>query len=112
MLAHLLFTSLLSSLVLADRYRFGISNIAIRTTRDLREDDLVLAIGAVSNSAEIGSETFYLGGGHNSDEVIALNNLTQEITIDDRSADLSIAFGLVNIGDGPEIDIALRKCTR
>jgi hypothetical protein len=88
----------LTNLTLAGRYRFGIQEIDVGLPRDLKEDDLLLVIASTSGSGN-NSKTWSLGTAVEN-STIKWTNLTQEIEVPAKAANLSVAIGVFNSPGG------------
>lgn len=100
--------SILSSLLLihmtvAVRFSFSIKDITVGRTRDLKEDDLVLAIASNTGVGNY-SNVFFLGP-IEADQSIKWTNLTQEIDVPTDARNISVALGITNTADATEANI-------
>jgi hypothetical protein len=94
---------LLVNITLAVRVSFSIQEIIVGTTRDISEDDLVLAI-AFNTGSSSNNRTWSLGSVEEND-IIKWNNLTQEIDVPASASNLSVAIGILNTPDEDEATI-------
>lgn len=85
---------LLASLALASRFKFIVQSVDVGVTRDMQEDDLILAIGTKTNSGTTNS-TWALGSVVEGDS-IKWDNLTTEIEVPATGSNLSIGIGILN----------------
>lgn len=99
MISKLFSLALLIVLTAADKYRFQVTNITTGTPRSTPADDLFLAIGAVSGNKPLGSAIWDLIGGHFQGTYIAGGEWWREIEVEDPEANLTVAFGVMNVGD-------------
>ncbi|KAH7392861.1 hypothetical protein BKA66DRAFT_457061 [Pyrenochaeta sp. MPI-SDFR-AT-0127] len=84
--------------VLADRYRFSVTNITTISTREWTEDHLFLAISS-SVGDQSSNNSHYLGWNHTAGSSVVLNNLTHEIYVPYDVLNVSVAFILQNLGN-------------
>ena len=94
---------LLVNITLAVRFSFSIQEVMVGTTRDISEDDLVLAI-AFNTGSSSNNRTWSLGSVEAND-TIKWNNLTQEIDVPASASNLSVAIGILNTPDEDEATI-------
>jgi hypothetical protein len=82
------------NLTLAAKFRFSIQEIHVNLTRDISTDDLLLAI-ASNNGSTSNSNSWSLGEAKK-DASFKWSNLTQEVEVSPKAANLSVAIGLLN----------------
>ncbi|CAO2658243.1 Nn.00g059660.m01.CDS01 [Neocucurbitaria sp. VM-36] len=90
-------------MTLASRFRVIIQDIAVGVTRDIEEDDLILAISTTTGFGTLNNtwplKSVYAG------DIIAWDNLTHEVEVPDNASNLSVAIGVLNDEDGDEDSI-------
>lgn len=94
----LFFIYLLAGTVLADRFRFGVTNITTISTREWHNDTLLLTIGSVVGD-QGNNNSFPLGWNHTDGTSVVMNNLTHEIDVPIDGLNVSVAFAVVNLGN-------------
>jgi hypothetical protein len=100
-LAHqLLGFLILSNFALAVRFKFGIEEVTVGTTRDNFEDDGLLVVASYTGSGNK-SNDWELGSLEEGDS-IKWTNLTQEIDVPSGASNLSVAIGVSNAKDADE----------
>lgn len=83
--------------VVARRFKFGVEEVNVNTTLDHDEDDLLLVIASTTGTGNISSK-YFMGEVRDNDSIKG-NNLTQEIDVPDKAANLSVAFSAFNAPD-------------
>ncbi|KAI4625142.1 uncharacterized protein J4E87_004988 [Alternaria ethzedia] len=100
---------LLANVAIAVRFSFTIQEVHVGVTRDLQEDDLLLAIASTAGSNTI--KNSWLVGEVEADAIVAANDTvkyTQEIDVPDAASNLSVAIGGLNTDDEDE-ELAFSK---
>jgi hypothetical protein len=108
-LVTLAFFNILISIVLADRFQFGIREIYINTTSDWKEEDLVLGIGAVAPGRNVSNRAWDLGGNYTKESTIIRSDLVQEFDISANEPNFTVAFTIVNVHEDEASDTAFSK---
>jgi len=94
---------LLANVAIAVRFSFTIQEVHVGVTRDLQEDDLLLAIASTAGSNTI--KNSWLVGEVEADAIVAANDTvkyTQDIDVPDAASNLSVAIGGLNTDDEDE----------
>ncbi|KAH6861041.1 hypothetical protein BKA58DRAFT_44965 [Alternaria rosae] len=94
---------LLANVAIAVRFSFTIQEVHVGVTRDVSEDDLLLAIASTADNTT--TKNSWLVGEVHADDIIAANDTVkyvQEVDVPDSASNLSVAIGGLNTDDEDE----------
>lgn len=100
---------LLANVAIAVRFSFTIQEVHVGVTRDVSEDDLLLAIASTADNTT--TKNSWLVGEVHADDIIAANDTVkyvQEVDVPDSASNLSVAIGGLNTDDEDE-ELAFSK---
>jgi hypothetical protein len=100
---------ILTNLAFAARFRFTIQEIDIGLTRDLNEDDVILAIASTTGFGTI-NNTWTLGSAKKN-TTFKWSNLTQEFEVPANAVNLSVAIAASNSPDADEKTVQGKQST-
>jgi hypothetical protein len=94
---------LLSNFAVARKFKFGVEEVNVGTTRDYEEDDVLLVIASTAGSGNH-SDKFSLGPVEKNAS-IKWNNITQELDVPSGASNLSVALSAFNADDPDEAQV-------